>query len=503
MATSVGSKGSQSTTDNTKSSPEDPSTSSSSQPGDDTNVDPAEPTGHSFQRTDSSLDPRSCWICLQSEKEDTPRTSRWRSPCACRLQAHEACLLDWVAEEERPRPGRSAKTNVQCPQCRTSIKVIRPRSYFLPVLRRFQGLRSMAVLPATGICLFGALFICCYEHGKYTVLAVLGPTEGRMLLSETGDNPAITRLLILPLIPLGLLLSRTPYGRKILPLFPFMLLGSNGETTQLRIDDLWPPSHLTTLAFIPWARFAYDKVYDYLFAQRASAWVKEIQPRGSDPSQEDEPQPHAEVDPDPEQAVEDGHQVFELGIQVELEGDEEGNEPPASPVPAQVQAAEEPGQNEDPDGHENPPAPAEPQGPEPQPHQQGGQGNRNGNVNAANAANAVPILLNVLLDNTLGSLFFPFAAAGVGYALNLALPSRWTVSDTLSELGRSTRKDYIGGQRKTTGFLQTHFGRTVAGGFLFVLLKDSLSLYSKFRTAQLHRQRRIANYDARKRHYSE
>ena len=430
-----------------------------------------------IQRADSSLDPRSCWICLQSEKEDTARSSRWRSPCACRLQAHEACLLDWVAEEERPKPGSPAKMTVQCPQCRTRIKMLGPRSYFLPIFRRFQGLRSMAVIPATGVCLAGALAICCHVHGRLTVLAVLGPNESRKLFYALGANTPIAWWWTVTLIPPSLLVSRMSYGRNFFGFLPFVLLSSgyaSGRTLHLQVGEMWPPSSLVTLSLLPWAKVTYDTLYKYLFAKKESAWIKEVQHRRSEDAQDDDEQaPNEQQNANQEAAVEGDGQVIELGFEVELEDDEEDAEPPAA-----VEQQEDRQQNDR-------PAVGEPQGPG---QQQGVQERRQGGINAANA---VPIILNVLLEKTLGALFFPFAAAAVGQTLKLTLPLRWVASPKTAWWGRP----------KATGFLQTQFGRTVAGGCLFVVLRDSVSLYSKFRMAQLHRQRRIANYDAKKREY--
>ena len=55
------------------------------------------------KQTRDQVEPRRCWICLQDESEDITHTSEWRSPCKCKLQAHEECLLEWIADLETPK----------------------------------------------------------------------------------------------------------------------------------------------------------------------------------------------------------------------------------------------------------------------------------------------------------------------------------------------------------------------------------------------------------------
>ena len=85
----------------------------------------------------SDYEPRKCWICYTDETEESPLNAEWRSPCPCALTAHEACLLDWLADLENPRSrkrdGGGAK--MVCPQCKTEIVVSRPPSYIVDVIR--------------------------------------------------------------------------------------------------------------------------------------------------------------------------------------------------------------------------------------------------------------------------------------------------------------------------------------------------------------------------------
>ena len=83
-----------------------------------------------LQRRDTN-DLRKCWICFSDESEDTPMSSEWRSPCPCALTAHEACLLDWIADVEAPNRARGRPSKIECPQCKSEIIVARPKSYVI------------------------------------------------------------------------------------------------------------------------------------------------------------------------------------------------------------------------------------------------------------------------------------------------------------------------------------------------------------------------------------
>ena len=206
----------------------------------------------------------------------------------------------------------------------------------------------------------------------------------------------------------------------------------------------------------------------YLFAEKEKGWIKELQPRNGEGGDQEGQQMQGEPNNDG-----DGLNI-ELGIQLEvIEEDEarpEGENPPEQPpaAPAEGQAGQ-------PNNGEQPAAPpAEP--PANPPPQQ---------PNVANAANAIPIIVNVVLEKAIGALLFPTIASSVGMALELVLPLRWTVPPTRWN-------------KYPAGFLQSRFGRSVAGGCLFVVLKDSLLLYSKYKMAQIHKQRRIVDFTERR-----
>ena len=87
-----------------------------------------------------------------------------------------------------------------------------------------------------------------------------------------------------------------------------------------------------------------------------------------------------------------------------------------------------------------------------------------------------------------GALAFPAVAAGMGNLFKLALPASW-IGPANTMNGRP-------------GIFRTQWGRSVVGGALFVVLKDALVLYCRWRLAQSHRQRRIMDYDRKTKKYS-
>jgi len=74
----------------------------------------------------------------------------------------------------------------------------------------------------------------------------------------------------------------------------------------------------------------------------------------------------------------------------------------------------------------------------------------------------------------------------MGGLLKYLLPKSWTSS--VMDRGR-------------LGLLQTRWGRSVVGGCMFVLLKDALVLYCRWKLAQTHRRRKVLNYDRAKKHH--
>jgi hypothetical protein len=83
---------------------------------------------------------RSCFICLLNESE-TPNAV-WVTPCPCTLEAHEDCMLRWVAETENTS-GRNRKA-LRCPACNARIRVDEPFDLVVNLRERIQRVYSRA-----------------------------------------------------------------------------------------------------------------------------------------------------------------------------------------------------------------------------------------------------------------------------------------------------------------------------------------------------------------------
>jgi hypothetical protein len=47
------------------------------------------------------VEERRCWICFGDSSDSQ---GQWVKPCKCSLEAHQTCLLDWIAENQKASP---------------------------------------------------------------------------------------------------------------------------------------------------------------------------------------------------------------------------------------------------------------------------------------------------------------------------------------------------------------------------------------------------------------
>lgn len=409
-------------------------------------------------RPRTSSGPRKCWICFSDETEDTPASSAWRSPCPCALRAHESCLLDWVADLEAPNRRRRSnqKPKIECPQCKTEIIIARPRSYVVDGVNAIEAAAGRLVVPSILVTLAGSVLTGCWLHGFSTIYILFGPEDAdRVFGFDTGARISGNMGLSLPFIPIVLILSRTSLADSVLPVLPIFFLGTKIPTRQA--SSLWPPSAAMTLAVLPYLRGAYNEFYKRVLAPRERAWLEEIQPRagenGEGPAEENE-----EAAANEHEHQMEGGLNFELGLEVEIFEDDDNPDP----IPA---GQPQPAADNRPQA-QNPPVPQHQ-------HQHAPQQN-------------IVLSTSRLADTIIGALLFPTISATMGALLSLGLPRSWTAKP--APLGFWARAG------APTGLLQSRFGRSVVGGCLFVVLKDAVVLYSRFRLAQGHRQRRVLDW---------
>ncbi|KAL4928403.1 RING finger domain protein [Aspergillus undulatus] len=397
-------------------------------------------------------EPRKCWICYTDETEDTPLNSEWRSPCPCALTAHEACLLDWLADLENPRArkrnGHNAK--MQCPQCKTEIVVTRPRSYIVDVVRLVERVAGRMVLPGMVFTLAGTVWAGCCAHGVYSMYFVFGTDEAKHILEGAADGTWNSGLnLGLPLIPLVLILSRTRYAEGLLPAIPVLFFASHNPVHEPDLD-LWPPSAAVTFAALPYIKSFYSAVYERLFGKWERRWIAEVQPRQSDVNEFDDNAPPEHPEPEPVQA-DDGQILMEFDLEFQV-GMGDNAEPQEV---LGLQGGNQPQQGQ---GQQN-------------------QQNQGAGINGHNLVHETSSLADIVL----GALAFPAISATMGGLLKYVLPKSWTTASAL--------------ERGRPGLLQSRWGRSVIGGCVFVLLKDALVLYCRWKLAQTHRRRKVLDFD--------
>ncbi|KAK2802696.1 hypothetical protein FQN51_004220 [Onygenales sp. PD_10] len=462
-------------------------------------------TTTAIQPTDP--EPRKCWICYTDETEDTPLNSEWRSPCPCALTAHEACLLDWLADLENPASrkrssGRPAK--MHCPQCKSEIVISRPRSLVVDLVRSVERLAGRLVLPGMVFTLAGTVWAGCCAHGVYSTYFVFGAEDAQRIFASRAEassswNPRLN--FGLPLIPIVLILSRTKFAEGLLPAIPVLFFATHQAGSQELEVDLWPPSAAMTFAALPYAKSFYGVLYEKLFGRLERRWIAEVQPRAGEGDAEDAA---AQQQQGGDQAVGqgpggaagiDGGDIlmeFDLELQVGLGGgDDDDDDDDLPAIHAGI--------------HQHPP---------PQVDAVGAENNINNAAGAAAAAAAAAAEGNNqilgrrqegiihdtgnLADTFLGALLFPAISASMGGVLKMALPKSWT-TPPLSSSSSSSSSISMLERGKAAGLLQSRWGRSVVGGCLFVLLKDALVLYCRWKLAKTHRKRRVLDYEGDRR----
>lgn len=97
-----------------------------------------------------------------------------------------------------------------------------------------------------------------------------------------------------------------------------------------------------------------------------------------------------------------------------------------------------------------------------------------------------------IASTVMGALFFPAISSLMGDLLKHTLPRKWVMKSVLSLSPKEVKA------LPATGLLQEKWGRSIVGGCLFVVLKDALILYVKWKRARDQGKRRVLDYPASK-----
>lgn len=78
-----------------------------------------------------------CFICLQTDTEEP--NGPWVNPCPCSLEAHQNCMLQWIAESEyeAARSVGSRRSPLKCPACKARIRLEEPHDNVVALYNKF------------------------------------------------------------------------------------------------------------------------------------------------------------------------------------------------------------------------------------------------------------------------------------------------------------------------------------------------------------------------------
>jgi len=411
----------------------------------------------------STVGVKKCWICIGDSTEDDPANPPvWKSPCACNLTAHESCLLDWVADLENPknRKRNPPPGKILCPQCKSEIRIERPKSYIVSAYKAVDRALGTFVVPGLLLSAAGTTYAGLSIHGYYSVMIVFGRDHAARIFREALRHRGWVAAY--GLIPLSLIFSRTGFAEFVQPFGTVFLVYTQLQLSErFEIDwTIWPPLPTTVFACLPAMRRLYNFIYEAAFGDLNRKWIQEVQPRQNEESEGGEGnEENAE-----NEILDDDEGGILLQLEVNIGGDRD---------------ADGQGGNA---GQNNAGAQGADAGRNGEAAQAGGNGNQAG-VHQLLGGQQERIMdgTDSIGQNILGALLFPAVSAGMGSLLGHIIPAQWMSSANL--------------MRGRPGLLRNKWGRSVVGGCLFIVLKDALVLYYRWKLAQTHRQRRVMDFD--------
>jgi len=264
----------------------------------------------------------------------------------------------------------------------------------------------------------------------------------------------------------------------------------------------WPPTPAFTFAVLPYFRSCYNEIYRFAFSDLEKKWDAAVQRR---PREGETAEDIAEA-----QAGREGGGMFNLELEFLAEDEEVDIPAPGAPPAEQARrlraAAERNAQQAARDNAERPQngvqPPAEVNQPIPGAFNQPApvEDNPPPLVPLNNPApDARPRPRNVsTLDFTntvVGALLFPAISSIMGDLLKLTLPTKYVGKS----VGRLDSRFGIRIGVGAKGLLQQQWGRTIVGGCLFVVLKDAIVLYCKWKKARDFGKKRVVDYVGRRR----
>ncbi|KAI8646834.1 hypothetical protein BD408DRAFT_409288 [Parasitella parasitica] len=220
-----------------------------------------------------AADERRCWICFGDSFDSQ---GKWVKPCQCSLEAHQTCLLDWIAENQKASPTK----RVNCPQCATPYHLSQSNSVTLALLTVVDSLVRTSAPYITVLGVGCSLLFSFTTYGAYSVMSVFGQRDGERLIGNPNQWSYKTWI-GLPLIPVVLISTKTRWGDIILPVAAVSVLRATGNSP-LHIKPTWPITPALTITLMPWISFLYKNAYRH--AQRYLTKNLSLQDKPSLPS---------------------------------------------------------------------------------------------------------------------------------------------------------------------------------------------------------------------------
>ncbi|KAM0433286.1 hypothetical protein ACHAPT_004162 [Fusarium lateritium] len=503
---------------------------------------PSDPQSDSAPRPVDA--PRRCFICLTDQDPSDPPGS-WVDPCGCTLEAHQDCMLSWVTDCER------SNKPLQCPVCKDRIQLEGPWDPVVALTdviaskftraSPFMLLGSASLGVQFSLQMYGAFALYLFSGREVLTDYILGPevwTHGepsRLFLSR---RDRIRNALVLTNVGPALLLGQLmPWiGNKVF----LSTASAYGVYHSMHEDGFlsWPPSPQLVMAVFPYIRSAYLNAWrEFAFPYEVSLnrqimGLPPLEPRQNEPPANDgqaerrngeggvvgflngliealeaddgdeqdndaggqvrlggegedgvvlelvieeiQDAPEEDEDEDEDDWVERAHQRAHRHEHARVDEDEpaprlaqeaeRGPIPAPGPAPVAAAPAPAPAVENQPAGrveHEAPQAP---------PARRPGLGT----------------ILSGVSNAIVSALILPGLSYAMGELLRLALPKTWTAAPSS---GSTTRP----------GLLQQQWGRSLVGGCLYVVMKDVLRLYTKYRKVAAIGKRRVKNIDRERR----
>ncbi|KAL2131791.1 hypothetical protein VTI74DRAFT_4592 [Chaetomium olivicolor] len=477
-------------------------------------------------------DQRVCFICLLTDTEDAP-DAVWVNPCPCTLEAHQHCLLRWIAEME-VSPNQTVRGGLKCPACKAPIAVEEPRDTFIALRDRLYRLRVRMSPFLLGVLVTGSSVAGSAWYGWNAANVFAGPEVVTKWMGESRRAlPWLDRKMwMLSAVGPVLVLMRWFPALGPMVAAPVAVWYSG---CMARGEDLlgWPPSPQSVIVLAPTVQLVYARIMYTLFGRLERRLNRAL--RGQPEAEEEaalregaQPAARAAADHNEEEpgllrvVLALGRAVVELflfdapgeaQLEVEVNVDEDfalrvgppGNDDAVEEAGVHGRAEElgdvwedgfqilpQPAEEQE-QQQQQPPAhqPAQ-QAPPLQPQQPPNQHNRRNNNNNNNHhqprpdANE-PSYLALIINSIVTPLLLPAISYGMGELIRTIAPPDWV-----------TPQPWRWRRARPTGLLQQQWGRSVVGGCLFVVLRDALALYTKYRRVQVKSRRRVRNVERRR-----